>query len=106
LKYSALNIPVSLNTWAVCAIFSIINALCLAELETTFPVSAASYYFLKRSLGTSIAFLSLWVEIFAYCLGLATQSLLIANYLIQPFYAGCLAPELPKKCLALAVLWS
>ncbi|XP_028740970.1 solute carrier family 7 member 13-like [Peromyscus leucopus] len=106
LEYSSLNIPVSLSIWVVCAVLSMINALCLAELGTTFPVSAAPYYFMKRSLGSSVAFLSLWIKLFAYPLGLGAQSLLIAGYLIQPFYVGCLAPELPKKCLALAVLWS
>jgi L-type amino acid transporter 13 len=85
---------------------AIMIALSLTELATTFPVSAASYYFLKRSLGPSAAFLSLWIKVFSHCLGLGTQTLLIASYLIQPFYPGCPAPELPIKCLALATLWS
>ncbi|OBS69806.1 hypothetical protein A6R68_01653, partial [Neotoma lepida] len=106
LKYSSLNIPVSLSIWAAAALLKMMNALCLAEAATTFPVSAAPYYFLKRSLGSSAAFLNLWIGIFGYSLGLSTQSLLIANCLIQPFYSGCPAPELPKKCLAFAVLWS
>ncbi|XP_060242138.1 solute carrier family 7 member 13-like [Meriones unguiculatus] len=105
LKYSSLNIPVSLSIWVGCALLSMMNALCLAELGTTFPVSGASYYFLKRSLGYSVAFLSLWIKTFTHFLGTGAQSLLIASYLIQPFYSGCPAPEVPKKCLALAVLW-
>ncbi|KAL1776072.1 solute carrier family 7 member 13-like, partial [Sigmodon hispidus] len=75
-------------------------------LATTFPVSAAPYYVLKRTLGSSFAFLNLWISIFGYSLGLSAQCLLIASYLIQPFYPGCPAPETPKKCLALAILWS
>ncbi|EDL05147.1 mCG61881, partial [Mus musculus] len=106
LKYSSLNIPVSLSIWAGCGLMAIMIALSLTELATTFPVSAASYYFLKRSLGPSAAFLSLWIKVFSHCLGLGTQTLLIASYLIQPFYPGCPAPELPIKCLALATLWS
>ncbi|CAH6777271.1 solute carrier family 7 member 13 [Phodopus roborovskii] len=106
LKYSSLNIPVSLGIWGIAALLKMMNAVCLAELATTFPVSAAPYYFLKRSLGSSFAFLNLWINIFGYSLGISAQSLLIAGCLLQPFYLGCQAPELPKKCLALAVLWS
>lgn len=106
LKYSALNIPISLSIWAICAILTMVNALCVAEIGITFPRSAASYYFLKRSLGSSAAFLSLVIKLSAYFMGLAAQSLLVASYLIQPFYAWCPPPETPKKCLALAILWS
>ncbi|XP_003479946.2 solute carrier family 7 member 12-like [Cavia porcellus] len=106
LKYSSLNIPVSLSIWALCGILSMINGLCVAELGTTFPTSAAPYFFLKKSLGSCVAFLNLWMEVFGLFIGLAAQSLLVASYLIQPFYDLCLPPELPKKCLALAILWS
>ncbi|XP_010643622.1 solute carrier family 7 member 13 [Fukomys damarensis] len=106
LKYSALNIPVSLSIWVTCAILNMINALCVAELGTTFPRSAAPYFFMKRSLGSYTAFLNLWVELFGLFIGLAAQSLLVASYLIQPLYALCPPPELPKKCLALAILRS
>ncbi|XP_052574270.1 solute carrier family 7 member 13-like [Peromyscus californicus insignis] len=106
LKYSSLNIPVSLSIWAGCGLVNMMNALCLAELATTFPVSGASYYFLKRSFGSSIAFLCLWIQIFGHFLGIGAQSLLIAGNLVQLFYSGCPAPEFAKKCLALAVLWS
>lgn len=81
------------------------NAVCLAEIATTYPVSGASYYFLKRTLGSCVAFLSIWIKLFASPIGNSAQSLLIASWLIQCFYSGCPAPELPKKCLALAILW-
>ncbi|XP_005361903.1 solute carrier family 7 member 13-like [Microtus ochrogaster] len=106
LMYSSLNIPVCLSIWALGGLLSMMNALCLAELATTFPVSGASYFFLKKTLGSSAAFLSLWIKRFVHLLSIGAQSLLIASYLIQPFYSGCPAPELPKKCLALAALLS
>lgn len=58
LKYSSLNIAVSLSIWVACAVQPMFTALSLAELGTTFPRSGAPYYFLKRSLGSSVAFLS------------------------------------------------
>ncbi|XP_036033580.1 solute carrier family 7 member 13-like [Onychomys torridus] len=106
LKYSSLTILVSLSIWAGCGLLNMMNALCLAELATTFPVSGAPYYFLKRSFGSSVAFLGLWIQLFGHFLGIGALSLLMAGNLVQFFYSGCPAPELPKKCLALAVLWS
>ncbi|XP_052034758.1 solute carrier family 7 member 13-like [Apodemus sylvaticus] len=106
LQYSSLNIPVFLSIWAGCGLLSIMNALCLAEMGTTFPVSGAPYYFLKRSLGSSVAFLNLWISLLTHFLSISAQCLLIATTIIQCFYSGCPAPELAKKCLALAILWS
>lgn len=106
LKYTSMNIPVFLSIWVGCGLLSMMNALCSAEIATTYPMSGASYYFLKRTLGPSVAFLSLWIKLFAYFLGIGAQCLLIASSLIQCFYSGCPAPELPTKCLAMALLWS
>nr|XP_021515922.1 LOW QUALITY PROTEIN: solute carrier family 7 member 13-like [Meriones unguiculatus] len=106
LKYSSMNIPVTLSIWVGCALLSMMNALSFAELGTIFPVSGASYYFLKRSRGSSAAFLSLWINLFAHFLGIGVHVLTASSYLIQSFSAGCPAPELPKKCLALIILWS
>ncbi|XP_031232106.1 solute carrier family 7 member 13-like [Mastomys coucha] len=106
LKYSSMNIPVFLSIWVGCGLLSMMNALCLAEIATIYPMSGASYYFLKRTLGSSVAFLSLWIKLFAHFLGISAQCLLVASTLIQCFYSGCPAPELPTKCLAMAILWS
>ncbi|XP_034373227.1 solute carrier family 7 member 12-like [Arvicanthis niloticus] len=106
LKYSSLNIPVFLSIWAGCGMLAIMNALCLAEMAATYPVSGASYYFLRRTLGSSVAFLSVWIKLFSHFSGIGSLCLLIASSLIQCFYYGCPAPELATKCLALAVLWS
>ncbi|XP_051699831.1 solute carrier family 7 member 13 isoform X2 [Oryctolagus cuniculus] len=105
LKYTSLNVGVSLIIWAACAIVSMIAALSYAELGTTFPISGAQFYFLKRSLGSIIAFFYLWISLFSTPAGLAARGLLLAGYILQPFFPGCFVPEMPKKCLALAILW-
>ncbi|KAL6059754.1 hypothetical protein STEG23_009676 [Scotinomys teguina] len=81
------------------------SALCLAEIGIAFPYTGAHYYFLKRCFGPATAFLRLWTTFFLNPGVLASQALLLAEYGIQPFYPSCSAPNLPKKCLALAVLW-
>ncbi|XP_072461092.1 solute carrier family 7 member 13 [Notamacropus eugenii] len=106
LKYSSLHVGVTLSIWAACAAVSMITALTYAEVGTTFPRSGAQYYFLKRSLGSPFVFFCFWTSFFTTPAGLASRTLLLAEYVIQPFYPGCSAPTLPKKCLALAILWS
>ncbi|XP_019781890.1 solute carrier family 7 member 13-like [Tursiops truncatus] len=105
LTYSSLNVGVSLSIWAACTIVSMMAALSHAELGTIFPRSGAQYYFLKRSLGPFIAFFYLWINLFSTPAGAAARGFLLAGYIMQPFYPGCFAPEMPKKCLPLAILW-
>ncbi|XP_050998803.1 solute carrier family 7 member 13-like [Acomys russatus] len=105
LQYSCMNVGISLCIWAACAVLSLSSALCFAEIGITFPYTAAHYYFLRRCFGPVMAFLRLWTALFLGPGVLASQALLLAEYGIQPFYPSCSAPNLPKKCLALAVLW-
>ncbi|CAD7688353.1 unnamed protein product [Nyctereutes procyonoides] len=73
----------------------------------TFPCSGAHYYFLKRCFGNLISFLNLWTALFLGPGLAASQALLLAEYSIEPFfYPSCFVPKLPKKYLALAILWT
>ncbi|XP_008063856.1 solute carrier family 7 member 13-like [Carlito syrichta] len=105
LAYSCMNVGLSLCIWVVCAILSMMTTLCFAEIGISFPCSGAHYYFLKRCFGSSIAFLYLWTSLFLWPAIAASQALL-PEYSIQPFYHSCSTPKLPKKCLALALLWT
>ncbi|XP_028917962.1 solute carrier family 7 member 13 [Ornithorhynchus anatinus] len=106
LKYSSLNVGVTLLIWGLSALASMMAALCYAELGTTFSCSGAQYVFLKRSLGSPFAFIYTWDRQFTSSATTAARTLLLAEYMTQPFYRGCSVPELSKKCLALAILWS
>ncbi|XP_027254525.2 solute carrier family 7 member 13-like isoform X2 [Cricetulus griseus] len=105
LEYSCMNVGVSLCIWAACAVLSMTSSLCFAEIGIAFPYSGAHYYFIKRCFGSLIAFLRLWTSLFTGAGIVASQALLLVEYGIQPFYPNCSVPNLPKKCLALAVLW-
>lgn len=105
LQHSSMNVGVSLCVWAVCAVLTLTSALCSAEIGITFPYSGAHYYFLKRCFGPLVAFLRLWTSLFLGPGLIASQALLLAEYGVQPFYPSCSAPILPRKCLALAMLW-
>ncbi|KAM3841846.1 solute carrier family 7 member 13 [Vipera latastei] len=105
LKYSLLNVGVSLIIWTACGIISLMGALCYAELSTALPFSGGEYSYIKRALGSPLAFIFLWTATFNRPASNAARALLFSEYAIQPFYGECPAPEMAKKSLALAVLW-
>ncbi|KAB0398528.1 hypothetical protein E2I00_014248, partial [Balaenoptera physalus] len=105
LKYSCMNVGLSLCIWAGCALLPIMTSLCSAEIGITFSHCGAHYYCLKRCFGNLISFLNLWITLFLGPGLAASQALLLAGYSIQPFYPSCSVPKLPKKYLALAILW-
>jgi amino acid transporter len=65
--------------WIAGGLFSIIGALCYAELATAFPSAGGEYHFLQRAYGRSLAFLYGWarmtvvvagsIAVFAYLFG-------------------------------------
>jgi len=65
--------------WIAGGIFSIIGALCYAELATAFPSAGGEYHFIQRAFGRSLAFLYGWarmtvivagsIAVFAYLFG-------------------------------------
>jgi amino acid transporter len=65
--------------WIAGGVFSVIGALCYAELATAFPSAGGEYHFLGRAYGRSLAFLYGWarmtvvvagsIAVFAYLFG-------------------------------------
>ncbi|KAJ7410396.1 hypothetical protein BTVI_53560 [Pitangus sulphuratus] len=76
------------------------------ELGTSLPFSGGEYSHIKRGLGSLPAFVFIWTSTFTKPASNAARALLFAEYATQPFYGICPPPEVLKKCLALAVLWS
>uniref|UniRef100_A0A663MYM6 Solute carrier family 7 member 13 n=1 Tax=Athene cunicularia TaxID=194338 RepID=A0A663MYM6_ATHCN len=106
LKHSLLNIGVALTIWTASGLVSLMGSLCYAELGTALPFSGGEYSHIKRGLGSLPAFMFIWTSTFTKPASNAARALLFAEYATQPFYGICPAPEVLKKCLALAVLWS
>lgn len=67
------------TVWVAGGIFSIIGALCYAELATAFPSAGGEYHFLQKAFGRQLAFLYGWarmtvivagsISVFAYLFG-------------------------------------
>ncbi|NWW02560.1 S7A13 protein, partial [Oreocharis arfaki] len=106
LKHSLLNVGVALMIWTASGLVSLMGALCYAELGTALPFSGGEYSHIKRGLGSLPAFIFIWTSTFTKPASNAARALLFAEYATQPFYGICPAPDVLKKCLALAVLWS
>ncbi|XP_015711385.1 solute carrier family 7 member 13 [Coturnix japonica] len=106
LKHSLLNVGVALTIWTASGLVSLMGSLCYAELGTALPFSGGEYNHIKRGLGSIPAFVFIWTSTFTKPASNAARALLFAEYATQPFYGICPAPEVLKKCLALALLWS
>ena len=67
------------GVWVAGGVFSIIGALCYAELATAFPSAGGEYHFLQRAFGRPLSFLYGWarmtvivagsIAVFAYLFG-------------------------------------
>src|SRR6266481_4611023 len=67
------------GVWIAGGVFSVIGALCYAELATAFPSAGGEYHFIGRAYGRSLAFLYGWarmtvvvagsIAVFAYLFG-------------------------------------
>lgn len=101
------SVGLSLVVWSLSGVFSLVGALCFAELGTTIPKSGGEYSYLMAAFGPFPAFLLLWVTlIIINPTGQTIVALTFAEYVIQPFFtiADCPAPDLVIRIIAVLCL--
>ncbi len=77
------------SVWVAGGIFSILGALCYAELATAFPSAGGEYHFLKKAFGDSLAFLYGWARMTVIVSGsIAVFAYLFGDYMSRVWNLG------------------
>lgn len=75
--------------WIAGGLFSIIGALCYAELATAFPSAGGEYHFIQRAFGRSLAFLYGWARMTVIVAGsIAVFAYLFGDYMSRVINLG------------------
>src|SRR5690349_19244952 len=89
------------GVWVAGGVFSVIGALCYAELATAFPSAGGEYHFIGRAYGRSLAFLYGWARMTVVVAGsIAVFAYLFGDYMSRVVHLG------PQSSAVWAVLRS
>ena len=75
--------------WVAGGVFSVIGALCYAELATAYPSAGGEYHFLGRAFGRNLAFLYGWARMTVIVAGsIAVFAYLFGDYFSRVIHLG------------------
>ncbi|XP_022086542.1 cystine/glutamate transporter-like [Acanthaster planci] len=101
------SVGLTLVLWSACGVFSLLGALCFAELGTTYPTSGAVYTYLRIIYGDLVAFLYLWISVLmAMPSFFAILALTLGDYCLQPVFPDpdCPPPRLVVQLVGTAAM--
>lgn len=95
----------SIALWTGCGLFSMLGALCYAELGTRIPKSGGDYVYISEAFGPLPAFLFLWIALLIVNpTSNAVIALTFAQYVLKPFFPDCPVPETPVRIIAASII--
>ncbi|CAJ0961467.1 unnamed protein product [Ranitomeya imitator] len=101
------SVGMALIVWIVTGVITAVGALCYAELGVTIPKSGGDYSYVKDIFGGLAGFLRLWIAVLViYPTNQAVIALTFSNYVLQPLFPTCFAPESGLRLLAAVCLFS
>uniref|UniRef100_A0AC34PVF0 Amino acid transporter n=1 Tax=Panagrolaimus sp. JU765 TaxID=591449 RepID=A0AC34PVF0_9BILA len=95
----------SIVVWIFCGFYSMLGALCYAELGTMIPTSGGDYTYILEAFGPLPAFLFLWIAlIIVNPTSLAVIGITCGNYLLKPVFPDDAVPEVASRLLAACII--
>jgi amino acid transporter len=77
------------GVWIAGGVFSVVGALCYAELATAFPSAGGEYHFIGRAYGRPLAFLYGWARMTVVVAGsIAVFAYLFGDYMSRVIHLG------------------
>ncbi|KAL5104490.1 Y+L amino acid transporter 2 [Taenia crassiceps] len=104
LRYSN-SVGLSLIMWIVPGLFSMLGALVYAELGVRIQKSGGEYAYILEAFGGLPAFIVMWITFVVIGgVGCAANSIVFAQYVLQPVYPDCSIPGPVVNIIALCGL--
>lgn len=99
------SVGLSLVMWVVPGLFSCLGALVYAELGVRMQKSGGEYAYILQAFGGLPAFIVMWINFVVIgSVSCAANSLVFAEYILQPLYPNCVAPSSVIKMVAISGL--
>ena len=90
--------------WIAGGVFSIIGALCYAELATAFPSAGGEYHFIQKAFGRQVAFLYGWSRMTVVVAGsIAVFAYLFGDYMSRVINLGAYSPAIWAALIVVAL---
>jgi APA family basic amino acid/polyamine antiporter len=86
--------PAILSVWLAGGLYTLIGAVCLAELGTMLPAAGGYYVYARRAFGATIGFAVGWTDWLTYCAVVGYISIGLAEFsaVLVPALAGLVTP--------------
>ena len=99
------SIGMSLAIWLVSGLICMVLGVIHGELGTLIPQSGGGYTYINKGLGAAPAFLAAWIaSLVANTGSFAILTLVFADYLLNPIFGRCSAPDIIRKSIAVVVI--